>query len=78
MNSDNKFGECCNCPAKMSDARLFTNYMSTSQITAHIKETNNIKDEHEYRLFLQKNGNTIMANERDFLRKNKMCDMSKR
>ena len=25
MNSDNKFGECCKCPAKMNDSRIFTN-----------------------------------------------------
>lgn len=26
MNSNNKFGKCCNCPAIMSDSRLFTNW----------------------------------------------------
>jgi hypothetical protein len=26
MNSNNQFGKCCNCPAFMSDSRLFTNW----------------------------------------------------
>jgi hypothetical protein len=26
MNSNNKFGKCCNCPAFMNDSRLFTNW----------------------------------------------------
>lgn len=26
MNLNNKFGKCCNCPAFMSDSRLFTNW----------------------------------------------------
>jgi hypothetical protein len=26
MNSNNTFGKCCNCPAFMSDSRLFTNW----------------------------------------------------
>ena len=26
MNSNNKFGKCCNCPAFMDDSRLFTNW----------------------------------------------------
>ena len=78
MNGDNKFGECCTCPAKMSDGRLFTNYLSTSKIVSHIKKVNNLNDEHEYRLFLQKNAESVLKNEKEFLRKNKTCDFSKK
>ncbi len=78
MNCDNKFGECCNCPAKMSDGRLVTNYLSTSKIVSYIKEVNNISDEHEFRHFLQTNGASILEKEREFLKQNKTCDFSKR
>ena len=78
MNCDNKFGECCNCPALMSDGRLVTSYISTPKLVANIKEMNNIKDEHEFRLFLQKNGSTLLAKQQDFLLKNKLCDLSKK
>ena len=42
MNCDNKFGECCNCPAKMSDGRLHTNYMLNSKLVSYIKEVNGL------------------------------------
>ncbi len=78
MNSDNKFGECCNCPAQMNDGRQFTNYMLNSKLVSYIKEVNGIKNDTELRHFLQNNGNTIRKNESTFLEKNKKCDLSKK
>jgi hypothetical protein len=78
MNSDNKFGECCNCPAKMNDGRLHTNYMLNSKLVSYIKEVNGIKNDTDFRRFLQNNGNTIRKNENDFIEKNKKCDFSKK
>ena len=76
MNCDNKFGECCNCPAKMNDGRLHTNYMLNSSLVSYIKEVNGIKNDTEFRHFLQKNGNTIIEKERAFLEGNKKCNPS--
>ena len=74
MNSDNQFGECCKCPAKMDDDRLFKNYLLNSQLNSYIKKVNGVKSENEYRTFLQKNATKIMENERDFSVTNKVCD----
>lgn len=78
MNCDNKFGECCNCPALMSDGRFVTNYISTSKLVANLKEMNNITDENEFRLFLQKNSLNLINKQKNFLLQNKMCDFSKK
>ena len=74
MNADNNFGECCKCPAKMSDGRLFTNYLLNSKLNTFIKDVNSIKTEHEYRNFLQKNGEKMINNERTFNEKHKRCN----
>ena len=74
MNSDNKLGECCKCPAKMDDSRLFTNYLQSSKLNTYVKKVNDIKDDNMYRLFLQENGLKIMENERKFLDENKRCN----
>jgi len=76
MNSDNKFGECCKCPAKMNDSRIFTNYLLSSKLESYVKQVNGITDDNEYRVFLQKNASTIINNERTFLSINKKCDFA--
>ena len=74
MNFNNKFGECCQCPALMSDGRLYTNYMLNSSLVSYIKEVNGLKNDTEFRHFLQKNGNDILKKEKTFLEKNKICN----
>ena len=64
----------CKCPAKMNDSRIFTSYLLNSKLETYIKQINQISDENEYRVFLQKNGLTIMNNERFFLSNNKKCN----
>jgi len=76
MNSDNRFGECCKCPALMDDSRLFTNYLPSSKLNQYVKKVNNISNENEYRAFLQKNGSKIMNNERSFMSLNKRCNFA--
>ena len=48
MNSDNKFGECCKCPAKMNDSRIFTNYLLSSKLESYVKQVNGITDDNEW------------------------------
>ena len=74
MNSDNKFGQCCKCPAQMSDGRLYTNYMSATRLNEYVKNLNKITNHHEYRNFLQVNGDKIMNNEKTFIKNKKQCD----
>ena len=58
----------------MNDSRLFTNYLLNSKLTTFIKKVNNIKNEHEFRLFMQKNGEKIINKEREFFQTEKKCN----
>lgn len=73
MNTDNKFGKCCNCPAMMSDAgRLFTNYLDNYKLNTLVKNKYNIYNNHDYRLTLQKKGFKIIMADRKYFN-NKKC-----
>lgn len=78
MYGDNKFGKCCGCPAQMSDKRLFTNYLENIRLNQMIKHNYGIYNNHDYRLWLQKNGAKIMMNELRFNDIHKKCDFSRR
>ena len=73
MESNNKFGKCSKCPAFMDDSRLFTNYLPNSKLNTYITKINNITNNDEYRVFLQKNASKIMDNEKKFIEDNKKC-----
>jgi len=73
MNSDNKFGKSNTCPARMSDARIFTNWWSSGKTNQYIMHLNNIADPNDYRMFLQKNAVQIMENEKSYLESHKKC-----
>ena len=77
MQNNNKYGKNSGCPAKMDDSRIFTNYLSATRVNEYIKNLNNITDNDEYRLFLQKNSQKIINKEREFAAKNKLCDLEK-
>ena len=64
------------CPALMQDGRFITNYVRTNIIDQVLREMNSIKSSSDYRLFLQKNGDTIINNERNNLIKNNSCDVN--
>ncbi len=44
----------------MEDGRLFTNYLTNSNLETKISQTNNIKNNENYRKFLVNNANQIM------------------
>ena len=70
---NNIFGDCCNCPAMISDrGRLIMNYLSTKNINNNIMKLNNLKNNNELRLFLQNNGNSLNNLEKLAL-ENKKC-----
>jgi hypothetical protein len=52
-NLNNKFGECCGCPALVNDDRLFNNYVSSRLRNDQIRKSLNITDSHTYRSILQ-------------------------
>ena len=61
------------CPPLMQDARFITNYARMNEFDQFIKTINEIKSGHEYRHFLQSNGDSIMNRERAYLEKNNTC-----
>tara|TARA_B100001093_G_scaffold416424_1_gene407095 strand:- start:389 stop:913 length:525 start_codon:yes stop_codon:yes gene_type:complete len=55
--SNNKY---FNCPARMSDARHFTNYNPSCELNAMIKLDNKLNNSFEFRQFLQANATKLM------------------
>ena len=52
-------------PAKMSDARIFTDYRTATTREEYNKHTVNIIRDDDYRLYLQQNAENILDNEWD-------------
>lgn len=63
-SSNNKF---FNSPARMSDARLFTDYRPNYEMNRYIESGNKIKNTHDYRLFLSRNGERLMDKNREYI-----------
>lgn len=64
------------CPALMSDARFITNYLPNRTVEQYIRAINKVDSAQDYRLFLQKNGDTIMNREREFMTKQNTCSVN--
>jgi phage gp16-like protein len=64
-NLNNKFGECCGCPALMNHDINTTDYVSSRIQYANNKKKAGMVDSHEYRDYLQKNGIQIMMADRN-------------
>lgn len=60
----------------MQDGRFITNYMRSNVFEQLIKNTNGIQSVHDYRLFLQQNGDSILNLERELLVKINTCDVN--
>jgi len=58
----------------MSDARAFTDYATSCTLNKSLQKQFNMKDEHQYRYFLQNNANTLMLEFNKAANKNcKIC-----
>jgi hypothetical protein len=53
--SDNKHGECCGCPALMSDGRLLTHWQPKKQFNQRLLNSFNGMDSEQQRYMLQQN-----------------------
>jgi len=62
-----------NCPALMSDGRFITNYVRYNVFDQMVRNVNEISNNHDYRHFLQNNGDQILNKERQALVKNNTC-----
>lgn len=74
MNADNRKGSA-QCPARMSDGRLFTSYMPADRYNMLLMQKFGIADpSHGYRLFMTQNAREIKKLEEEFFKKNYMCN----
>jgi hypothetical protein len=55
--SNNKYFDC---PARMDDGRVFTDYRPSSDVENMIQISNKIKSSYDYRQFLVHNANNLM------------------
>jgi hypothetical protein len=67
---DNYFKEC---PAMMSDGRIFTDYRTAVRREETNKYMNRIVRDDDYRMFLQNNADKIMDNIWDYNKKKYSC-----
>jgi len=63
-----------NCPALMEDGRFLTNYTRSRRFDQEIRNINNIDSAQDYKDFLQKNTETILAKEREYNIINNKCN----
>ena len=62
------------CPPLMEDKRLFTNYFDNDIFNQTIRMMNKLEDNHDYRIFLQKNASELINREREYNLKTNTCD----
>jgi hypothetical protein len=60
MNLNNKFGECCSCPA-LYDHRILTSYVPRRDYNASVMKEMNVTNGIDYRVALQQNGSSILT-----------------
>jgi hypothetical protein len=73
MELNNKFGNCCNCPALMSDGRLFTSYVPHKEYNSRLMKELGVSNSIEYKTVLQNNGETINKDIIDKLTAGTIC-----
>lgn len=63
-SSNNKF---FNSPSRMADGRLFTDYRPNNEMNRFIEDSNKIKNTHDYRIFLSRNGEALIEKNREYI-----------
>jgi hypothetical protein len=71
---DNRFYKQ-GCPPLMSDGRFLTSYVDSDVLNQYIRHVNKLKSANDFRIFLQKNGDTIINRERAYLIKKNTCNV---
>lgn len=70
---DNFYQEC---PGRMSDGRVFSEYKTATRRNEYIKYVNGIYNNDQYRMFLQQNGKQIMDNMHTYHLANNSCKVN--
>lgn len=74
---NNKFGECCNCPA-LVDGRFLTRYDDRIELDLEIMKKNNITDSLALRKFLIENGANMIDSNIKSIEKSHKCNYNKK
>lgn len=75
--SDNRYFQH-GCPPLMNDGRFISNYVRSSTFDQYVRLTNNINSTHDYRKFIQNNGQQIINNMKAFYHENNTCNVEGR
>jgi hypothetical protein len=62
-NLNNKFGNCCDCPALTTGKQWFTNYESSRLFNDNLRKTLKLENTHMYRYNFQTNGKQYIFDE---------------
>jgi len=73
---NNKFGDCCNCPA-MVDGRFFTRYDDRIELDLQIMKKNNITDSLALRKYLIDNATNLIDNNIKSIETTYKCNYNK-
>jgi hypothetical protein len=68
--SNNKYFDC---PARMDDGRLFTDYRPSSTVDDMIRFSNNVMSSYDYKQFLIHNANNIMNANKKYIEDKANC-----
>jgi hypothetical protein len=62
------------CPARMDDGRVFTDYRPSTTVDDMIRYSNNVMSSYEYRQFLINNASNIMSVNNDYTKEKVGCN----
>ena len=73
---NNKFGECCDCPA-LIDGRFFTEYRDRDGVQFDLMKKNNITDSLVFRKYLIENASSLIESNIKSIEKTHKCNYNK-
>jgi len=73
---NNKFGDCCNCPA-LVDGRFFTRYDDRIELDLELMKKNNITDSLVFRKYLIDNASNLIDSNISTIETNYKCNYNK-
>ena len=76
MNSDNKFGQCCGCPALMNQSRDLTLWTSSRIYNNNMMKKMGTANSNDFRTALQTNTESILKKTLDDYDSNNRCKNS--
>ena len=70
---DNKFGQCCKCPARVDSMRQFTEYRTTNNVVESDMKRLGITSIHDYNDHIERNGVSLRKKQMKWQESNHKC-----